>query len=32
VGIGLDPQQFLASGDVIRIEIDGLGGIEHRVA
>jgi acylpyruvate hydrolase len=32
VGIGLEPKQFLASGDVIRIEIDGLGGIEHRVA
>jgi acylpyruvate hydrolase len=32
VGTGLDPKQFLASGDVVRIEIDALGAIEHRVA
>jgi 2-keto-4-pentenoate hydratase/2-oxohepta-3-ene-1,7-dioic acid hydratase in catechol pathway len=32
VGIGLDPPQFLQSGDVIRIEIEGLGAIEHSVA
>jgi acylpyruvate hydrolase len=32
VGIGLDPPQFLKSGDVIRIEIEDLGVIEHSVA
>jgi 2-keto-4-pentenoate hydratase/2-oxohepta-3-ene-1,7-dioic acid hydratase in catechol pathway len=32
VGLGLDPPQFLASGDVVRIEIEGLGAIEHPVA
>lgn len=32
VGIGLDPPRFLASGDVVRIEIDGLGQIEHAIA
>ena len=32
VGIGLDPKQFLSSGDVVRIEIEGLGSIEHAVA
>jgi acylpyruvate hydrolase len=32
VGMGLDPQQFLASGDVVKIEIAGLGWIEHDVA
>jgi 2-keto-4-pentenoate hydratase/2-oxohepta-3-ene-1,7-dioic acid hydratase in catechol pathway len=32
VGIGLDPQRFLASGDVVRIEIERLGAIEHSVA
>ncbi len=32
VGMGLDPPQFLNSGDVVRIEIEGLGGIEHPVA
>ena len=31
VGMGLDPPQFLQSGDVIRIEIDRLGAIEHSV-
>ena len=29
VGIGLDPPAFLASGDVVRIEIERLGQIEH---
>jgi 2-keto-4-pentenoate hydratase/2-oxohepta-3-ene-1,7-dioic acid hydratase in catechol pathway len=28
----MDPPQFLKSGDVVRIEIDGLGAIEHAVA
>jgi 2-keto-4-pentenoate hydratase/2-oxohepta-3-ene-1,7-dioic acid hydratase in catechol pathway len=32
VGQYLDPPQFLASGDVVRIEIEGLGAIEHAVA
>ena len=31
VGMGMDPPQFLRSGDVIRIEIERLGAIEHRV-
>jgi 2-keto-4-pentenoate hydratase/2-oxohepta-3-ene-1,7-dioic acid hydratase in catechol pathway len=32
VGMGMDPPQFLESGDVVRIEIDRLGYIEHAVA
>lgn len=32
VGMSLDPPQFLKSGDVIRIEIERLGAIEHAVA
>jgi 2-keto-4-pentenoate hydratase/2-oxohepta-3-ene-1,7-dioic acid hydratase in catechol pathway len=32
VGMGLDPPQFLKSGDVVRIEIERLGAIEHAVA
>jgi 2-keto-4-pentenoate hydratase/2-oxohepta-3-ene-1,7-dioic acid hydratase in catechol pathway len=32
VGMGLDPPQFLQPGDVVRIEIEGLGEIEHPVA
>ena len=32
VGMALDPPRFLASGDVIAIEIEGLGRIEHPVA
>jgi acylpyruvate hydrolase len=31
VGMGLDPPQFLNAGDVVRIEISGLGTIEHPV-
>jgi len=31
VGGGLDPPRFLQSGDVVRIEIEGLGTIEHAV-
>jgi acylpyruvate hydrolase len=31
VGMGLDPPQFLSSGDVVRIEIENLGHIEHPV-
>jgi acylpyruvate hydrolase len=32
VGMGLDPPCFLASGDVVRIEIERLGHIEHLIA
>jgi 2-keto-4-pentenoate hydratase/2-oxohepta-3-ene-1,7-dioic acid hydratase in catechol pathway len=32
VGMGLDPPQFLRPGDVVRIEIEHLGAIEHAVA
>lgn len=31
VGLGMDPPRFLAPGDVVRMEIEGLGAIEHRV-
>ncbi len=31
VGMALDPPQFLRSGDVVRIEIERLGAIEHGV-
>ena len=31
VGMGLDPPQFLKTGDVVRVEIEGLGSIEHPV-
>ena len=32
VGAWQDPPRFLGSGDVVRIEIEGLGAIEHAVA
>jgi 2-keto-4-pentenoate hydratase/2-oxohepta-3-ene-1,7-dioic acid hydratase in catechol pathway len=32
VGMGLDPPRFLQTGDVVRIEIESLGTIEHPVA
>jgi 2-keto-4-pentenoate hydratase/2-oxohepta-3-ene-1,7-dioic acid hydratase in catechol pathway len=32
VGMAMDPPRFLSSGDRIRIEIEGLGAIEHPVA
>jgi acylpyruvate hydrolase len=32
VGMALDPPRFLASGDVVRIEIERLGAIEHAIA
>jgi len=32
VGMAMDPPRFLASGDVVRIEIDKLGTIEHEVS
>lgn len=31
VGMSMDPRQFLASGDTVRIEIDGLGAIDHSI-
>jgi 2-keto-4-pentenoate hydratase/2-oxohepta-3-ene-1,7-dioic acid hydratase in catechol pathway len=32
VGIGFDPPRYLKAGDVVRIEIDGIGALENRVA
>jgi acylpyruvate hydrolase len=32
VGVAMDPPRFLASGDVVRIEIERLGAIEHSIA
>lgn len=32
VGIGFDPPRFLARGDRVRIEIAGIGVLEHRIA
>jgi acylpyruvate hydrolase len=32
VGMALDPPAFLSSGDVVRIEIERLGAIEHAIA
>lgn len=32
VGIGFSPPRFLASGDVVRIEVPGIGILENRVA
>ena len=32
VGMSMDPPRFLGSGDVVRIEIEQLGTIEHAVA
>jgi acylpyruvate hydrolase len=32
VGMALDPPRYLASGDVVRIEIEALGAIEHPIA
>jgi acylpyruvate hydrolase len=32
VGMAMDPPRFLASGDVVRVEIERLGSIEHAVA
>ena len=31
VGVGMDPMRFLQPGDVVRVEIDRLGAIEHRI-
>jgi 2-keto-4-pentenoate hydratase/2-oxohepta-3-ene-1,7-dioic acid hydratase in catechol pathway len=32
VGMALDPPRFLTDGDVVRIEIEGLGAIEHPIS
>lgn len=32
VGQGMDPPRYLQSGDVVRVEVETLGAIEHRVA
>ncbi len=32
VGMAMDPPRFLAAGDVVRIEVETLGAIEHRIA
>jgi acylpyruvate hydrolase len=32
VGVAMDPPRFLARGDVVRCEVEGLGAIEHAVA
>jgi 2-keto-4-pentenoate hydratase/2-oxohepta-3-ene-1,7-dioic acid hydratase in catechol pathway len=31
VGMGMNPPQYLKAGDVVRIEIDGIGAIENRM-
>ncbi len=31
VGVAMDPPRFLEAGDVVRIEVEGLGSIEHAV-
>ena len=31
VGVAMDPQVFLAPGDVVRCEVEGLGAIEHPI-
>ena len=31
VGVAMDPPQFLGEGDVMRVEIDGLGYLENKV-
>ena len=32
VGIGFDPPQFLKAGDVVRVEVTGIGVLENPVA
>jgi len=32
VGIGFDPPKYLKGGDVVRVEIDGIGALENRFA
>ena len=31
VGVGMDPPQYLSVGDQVRVEIDAIGAIEHRI-
>ena len=31
VGVGMQPQQFLKAGDVVRCEVDGIGAFENKV-
>jgi 2-keto-4-pentenoate hydratase/2-oxohepta-3-ene-1,7-dioic acid hydratase in catechol pathway len=31
VGIGFDPPRYLKDGDVVRVEIDGIGVLENRI-
>ena len=31
VGFAMDPPRYLGDGDVVRIEVEGLGAIEHAV-
>jgi len=31
VGMGMSPPRWLAAGDIVRVEIDGIGMIENRV-
>ncbi len=32
VGIGFDPPKYLRGGDLVRVEIDGIGALQNRVA
>jgi acylpyruvate hydrolase len=32
VGVAMDPPRYLAAGDVVRCEVEGLGVIEHAIA
>jgi 2-keto-4-pentenoate hydratase/2-oxohepta-3-ene-1,7-dioic acid hydratase in catechol pathway len=32
VGIGFDPPKYLKAGDLVRVEIDGIGTLENRIA
>jgi 2-keto-4-pentenoate hydratase/2-oxohepta-3-ene-1,7-dioic acid hydratase in catechol pathway len=32
VGLGMKPPRFLKAGDVVRVEVDGLGAIENKFA
>jgi 2-keto-4-pentenoate hydratase/2-oxohepta-3-ene-1,7-dioic acid hydratase in catechol pathway len=32
VGMAMDPPRYLAAGDVVRVEVGGLGAIEHAIA
>ena len=32
VGMGLKPPQYLKSGDIVRVEVDGVGSLENSFA